>query len=386
MLRLVIACSVVGLVAARADVSISAPDIYPDSNEPFVGDVMIRLVNNAAQAYVTYTMDGTDPTNTSTPYTTPISLFKPGSYKIQAAAFPETGGRGSSAIASRTYVVVAADQDAPEFTPGPGKYRGGVQLRPTKPVASSVVMRYAVNPIDPETAEWLDLHDFVGLSNPGDYQIYVVAVDTKRNATSNQGATRGGGQKVTPMAKYRYVVKAPLVYDVSTECGACGGLVRVGETFTVWIQNVMDDSRLFLSTSKYGCERKTHRVDDTAEVSLTPWRPYSHFQTADDDTYIFVCFSEGGGPFQAVAPRVPITDSKAFKLNPPIRHVVRTTNPPGQRPNGDDDAVAAFDNSRSSMVTFMNVLLWITVLAVVIFVARAFRHADAESRKPLVLF
>ena len=90
--------------AASDNITISPPDIYPPDGT-FPGDVTVTLVANQPHASVFWTKDGETPTNASRPYTEPIYLFEPGTWKVQAIAVSKVSHLADSVIVSRTYII-----------------------------------------------------------------------------------------------------------------------------------------------------------------------------------------------------------------------------------------------------------------------------------------
>ncbi len=81
--------------------SIAKPTITPDSGT-FTEAQTITITNNAEGTTVYYTLDGTTPTESSTPYTAPFVLKKNGTYTIKAIAI---SSEGSSMVTTATITI-----------------------------------------------------------------------------------------------------------------------------------------------------------------------------------------------------------------------------------------------------------------------------------------
>lgn len=317
---LLVARSPLCVVADPGRVSISAPDIYPDVDDGtiYLGDVTISLVNNAPNAFLVYTADGSDPTNTSTSYQGPFTIFRPGSVTIMARAYPVVAGattsRSASVTSRRTYVIVAGTIPAPMLNPPHGYYRGSqvVSLAPPQELGSNgqkLVLCYEQHAAGSPVGEWKVAPDdatvaTVTLPAPGSFIVSAALFDSKKCEL-----------KRSAKAEHKYVLAAPLVYDVSTECQLCAeGKPTIGEPFTVWLQNVWDSGTMFLTTSSKGCSGRTHTVDGTGPAVVTPFKPYAHFVSIDDADYFHVCLREGSDPS---APFVLVPRRRAATLPMP---------------------------------------------------------------------
>ena len=121
---------VVGMASGTPDseVAISAPDIYPDDSNPFVGDVLVKMVANQPSADVYYTKDGTKPSNTSKRYSEPFRIFEIGTFRVRAVAIARSGVLANSGVTERSYVIVKSDVEPPLVSPAKGVYRGRVDV------------------------------------------------------------------------------------------------------------------------------------------------------------------------------------------------------------------------------------------------------------------
>lgn len=95
-----------------------APIIYPASGSPIVQGQQIGIVDGDANASIYYTIDGTTPTTSSTPYTADgTTLLNLGAVTINAIAID---GGSSSPVATATYIVSASTVPIPRFSPPNG--------------------------------------------------------------------------------------------------------------------------------------------------------------------------------------------------------------------------------------------------------------------------
>lgn len=109
----------------------------------------LTLNTTTVGAQIRYTTDGSDPTITSTLYTTPITINQ--GVTVKARAF--NGDYLPSPIASATYVIGTNQLvDLPIFTPAPGTYttEQAVRISSTTPGAS---IYYRTDGIDPTEAD-----------------------------------------------------------------------------------------------------------------------------------------------------------------------------------------------------------------------------------------
>lgn len=280
---------------ASENVTCSPPDVYPP-NGTYVGEVEVRMVPNQPDAPVYWVKSEvtekpiTDvPSNTTRLYTGPISLFEPGTWRIQAIALPKFGGLLDSPIVSRTYHITPSDVPIPTVVPSKGKYRGMVRIELRASAAAMVEpdakLMFVVDVDDPGNT-WQTYTAPIVLDTPGEHIVKARVV-----------IGSGGGQKVSPTARYRFEISPPLVYDITTECSKCSELPTLGKTFTVWLQSAEVNSVLFLTTSSKGCENNKHILDDT-EYRTVRFRQlaYRFVTYTEPQPKVYVCLREPSHP------------------------------------------------------------------------------------------
>jgi hypothetical protein len=177
---------------ARGDnITISPPDIYPSDRSPFPGEVTITMVSNQPSSTIFYTINGGAPNNRSRVYRTPLSLFEPGEYTVQARAISNTGQEHllDSVIVSRVYTITPSDVAVPHVSPPKGQYRGFVTVTLIPPLENQTV-QYVVD-VDSPGDTWLTFTNPFVLDIPGEHIVKA------RTVVSG---------KFSPIARYRYYV------------------------------------------------------------------------------------------------------------------------------------------------------------------------------------
>ncbi|HPG38813.1 MAG TPA: chitobiase/beta-hexosaminidase C-terminal domain-containing protein [bacterium] len=109
----------------------------------FTGPQNITITSATAGAAIYYTTDGTEPTQTSTRYTTPVVVNS--TLTLKARAFKTDWA--SSAIASGTYTITGTIA-APTFNPTPGTYTSAQNVTISCTTAGTTI-RYTTNGSDP---------------------------------------------------------------------------------------------------------------------------------------------------------------------------------------------------------------------------------------------
>lgn len=280
---------------AAENVTCSPPDIDPP-NGTFTGEVEIKFVANQPDATIYWVKTeltpekpvGDLPTNASRVYTGPFTIFDPGMWQVSAIAIPSKSGvLLDSPVTSRTYRVLKPEIAIPVTSPPRGKYRGTISI--TLTAAADVLSRpgakiqYVVDVDDPGNTWQTYLEPFL-LDTPGDHVVKCRVI---------LNGTEPGEKKMSPIAKYRYFLRPPLVYDVTTECEKCLGLPTLGKRFTVWLQSAEVNSVLFLTTSSKGCEMNRHMLDDTDYTQVRARQVSYRFVTyTEPQPKVYVCLKE----------------------------------------------------------------------------------------------
>jgi hypothetical protein len=97
--------------------TIAVPTFSPAPGTEFTSSLDIEISCSTEDVTLYYTTDGTDPTESSTPYTDPITIDETTTFKAKAFREGWTPGAVATAIYTKTGTVAA-----PTFDPGPGSY------------------------------------------------------------------------------------------------------------------------------------------------------------------------------------------------------------------------------------------------------------------------
>lgn len=123
--------------------AVATPTFSPEAGT-YNGTQNITISCATADATIRYTLDGTDPTETSTEYTTAIEVSA--NTTIKAKAWKN--GLTASEIATAEYVITNYTQlDAPTFSPAAGTYNGAQDITIT--AADGATIRYTLDGTDP---------------------------------------------------------------------------------------------------------------------------------------------------------------------------------------------------------------------------------------------
>jgi len=109
----------------------------------------VTLTTSTSGSTIYYTMDGSPPTTSSTPYTAPVLVGT--SLTLKAAAF-KTGWLGSN-VASGTYTLKLGTLAAPTITPSSGTFVGSVSV--SLGAASGASINYTTDGTTPTTSSTL---------------------------------------------------------------------------------------------------------------------------------------------------------------------------------------------------------------------------------------
>lgn len=108
-------CPVVALTIEGAPIVYETPEIVAESSE-FVRKLAVRVESSSPQLEIRYTLDGREPTRTSTLYRGPITLTSTATLK--ARAFHRAKAVSATAMATFTKVAPAPATTAPNASPG----------------------------------------------------------------------------------------------------------------------------------------------------------------------------------------------------------------------------------------------------------------------------
>jgi hypothetical protein len=154
----------------------AAPTFSPAAGS-YEGNRSVTLSTTTAGATIYYTTDGSDPTTSSTVYSSAIALTAPSTTNIKAIA----GGAGlnTSTVASATYTLTLPTAAAPTFSPAAGSYEGNqsVTISTTTP---SATIYYTTDGSDPTTSSTV-YSSAIALTAPSTTTIKAIAVRSGYN-------------------------------------------------------------------------------------------------------------------------------------------------------------------------------------------------------------
>lgn len=352
------------------EVAISAPDIYPIANEPIVGEVTVKIVAQARDAVVRFTLDGRTPTNvTGQDYREPIRLFEPGTYIIKAIAISNVPGRADSVVSKMTYVILKSNVAVPEPVPQPTrKFRGSVRIALTTTEPDPVELQYVIDIDDPGN-RWQPYSGPIIIDTPGTH-----VLQTRAAKKSSSGT-----MEYSPAGRFSYVLTPPMRYDVLASCKKCEGEPVVGQPFTIYLQNVEPKSQLRLTTSQKGCLTGLHQLDDTDVITTEARQVAYKFRTdTEPKPNVWVCVKEPSNGTWVTVPRngkvgVQGTASDSFSIDSAIGVVVRQ---PPPTPSPIIERTSFETGGASSGGPLMLFVLFAAAIALVVFAVRAFRRSS----------
>lgn len=114
-------------------------------------DTYISIKISSDDNKIYYTLDGTEPSVSSTQYTDEIKLDKAGSITVKAIAVNEKGL--VSKVASATYNINPNMVEAPEVTPGGGKYTENTEITVNVPDGMKCYYTYGEKAVIPTTSD-----------------------------------------------------------------------------------------------------------------------------------------------------------------------------------------------------------------------------------------
>jgi hypothetical protein len=128
--------------------AIEAPPPLPKAPQPtiapaggtFTSEPTVQLTSSVAGALVRYTLDGSEPTEFSTPYSAPFAITQSGTLKAKTFATNYM----PSATASAVFTLQVS---APSIQPAPGEYPANQAI--TLQAAPGVTIRYTTNGLEP---------------------------------------------------------------------------------------------------------------------------------------------------------------------------------------------------------------------------------------------
>jgi hypothetical protein len=137
------------IVITPAEPEIAAAPTFSLAAGSYEGNRSITLSTTTAGATIYYTTDGSDPTTSSTVYSSAIALTAPSTTTIKAIA----GGAGlnSSTVASATYTLTLPTAAAPTFSPAAGSYEGNRSITLSTTTAGATIY-YTTDGSDPTTS------------------------------------------------------------------------------------------------------------------------------------------------------------------------------------------------------------------------------------------
>ncbi len=119
--------------------------IYP-SDPTFIGFVSVTMTCPTAGAVIYYTTNGDPPTNLSTEYTGPFSLWATATVKAIAILAPAL----DSNVTTKTFTLVVPQVEPVQFSPTTGYFEGSTLVALVCPTPGSAI-KYTTNGSDPAT-------------------------------------------------------------------------------------------------------------------------------------------------------------------------------------------------------------------------------------------
>ncbi len=139
----------VSIASKLSEYSVSAPQF---SQEEGVYDTYISVkLSTVGKCTIYYTIDGSEPTTSSTKYTEEIKLTSQGTYTIKAFAVNEKGV--SSKIATKNYEINPSVIDAPVVTPSSGAYTTAANITINVPTGMKCYYTYGETATVPTAAD-----------------------------------------------------------------------------------------------------------------------------------------------------------------------------------------------------------------------------------------
>jgi len=203
-------------------VQLPTPTIYPDGGL-FVGSTVVYLGSSVLGAEIRYTLDGSEPAQTSQLYTTPFTLSA--HTILSARVFLD--GYPPSAIAAADFVI-ASDVAQPVFNPQGGVFTDAVQVALSTSTPGAVI-RYSTNGAVPTSYSTEYTSPFtLGIgSHTVQAQGFLDGANASSVVTRNFEVYSGGAAKVerptmSPFSSQQFVDRIAIEMDCRTE----GALIR----------------------------------------------------------------------------------------------------------------------------------------------------------------
>jgi len=130
-------------------ISVARPSFNPPEGT-YKSDQLVTLSTTTAGATIYYTLDGTDPTTSSTQYSTPISIAGHTTTKTIKAIAVKTG-MVNSGVGSATYTITYDLVAQPTFSPSAGTYNSDQSVTLSTTTAGATIY-YTLDGTDPTTS------------------------------------------------------------------------------------------------------------------------------------------------------------------------------------------------------------------------------------------
>ncbi|MBN1857975.1 C10 family peptidase, partial [Candidatus Bipolaricaulota bacterium] len=130
-------------------VQVPSPTLSPEGGE-YVDEVQVVMSCSVENAAIRFTLDGSDPSENSLPYTDPVVLVQSAVVKARAFPDPATDGWIASETSEAAYTVIA-HVAAPAFDPPGGTYARSVEIALSCPTPGAEI-RYTLDGAEPTPA------------------------------------------------------------------------------------------------------------------------------------------------------------------------------------------------------------------------------------------
>ena len=146
--KLIDSISDVSIKSQLSEYSVSAPKFSEEAGEY---DTYISVKLSSAGNKIYYTTDGTNPTTSSNLYSDEIRLEKDGKTTLKAIAVNNKGI--TSKVSTAEYVIKPSTVNAPEVTPGSGKFTENTEITVTVPEGMKCYYTYGETAVNPTTSD-----------------------------------------------------------------------------------------------------------------------------------------------------------------------------------------------------------------------------------------